>query len=73
VHRQTGTVVADVDGSATGTAMIDFTPASPAMYQIYASAAQEQQSGTYTLAVSHPPAAATNAARSVPLQIVAQR
>jgi hypothetical protein len=58
VHELSGEVMADVDGSATGVAMIDFTAQSTAMYTIHSSSAAAQQSGTYTLAVSHPPSAA---------------
>jgi hypothetical protein len=61
VHLGTMTIVADVDGSATGSATIDFTSPSLAGYRLYASSALPQQSGPYTLAVSHPPGAAPNA------------
>jgi hypothetical protein len=62
VHRLTETVVAEVDGSATGAATIDFTAPSLALYRIYASSALPQQSGAYTLAISYPPGTAASAA-----------
>jgi hypothetical protein len=61
VNRLTETVMAEADGNAGGTATIDFTATSTALYRIYASSVLSQQSGAYTLAVSHPPGAALNA------------
>ena len=54
LQRRSGAVIAEMDGTATGTARIDFTADSSAIYRITASSGLPQQLGEYTFTLSSP-------------------
>jgi hypothetical protein len=54
LQRRSGAVIAEVDGTATGTARIDFTADSSAIYRITTSSGLPQQLGEYTFTLSNP-------------------
>jgi hypothetical protein len=62
LQRRSGAVIAEVDGSATGTATMSFTADAPDLYRIIASSAIVQKLGAYTLSVSLPSGTAVSAA-----------
>lgn len=67
-------VVAESDGTATGTATITYTSDAPALYFVYAASALQQQFGAYTLGISSSiPSAARTAARSTILSTALHR
>jgi hypothetical protein len=52
--RRGGALIAEADGSATGTALINFTSDETALYIVHATSALAEKSGAYTLAVITP-------------------
>ena len=54
LQRRSGAVIVETDGTATGTARIDFTADSSAIYRLTASSGLPQQVGEYTLTLSAP-------------------
>jgi hypothetical protein len=62
LQRRSGALLADVDGSASGTARLDFTADSGAIYRITASSTLPQQTGEYAFTVSNPAAGVASAA-----------
>jgi hypothetical protein len=63
-RARSGALVAEVEGGA-GSATIDFRTDSNELYRIIASSSLAQQTGEYTLAVSHAPAAAAPSATAL--------
>jgi hypothetical protein len=72
IQRASGALLSEVEGDAGGTARINFTADSTHPYRIIASSSLPQQTGEYTLAVSHAPGASL-AAAPVPGRVAPQQ
>ena len=57
--RRTGTLITEADGSATGTAAINFTSDETSLYIVHATSAVAARSGAYALAAINPLAGAS--------------